>query len=260
MQPDSTLAILFVGTNNTLPVNSDEEKRPIINLNTLSTFFHPNGFTIKTPHGNSKWPAPLSSVLVCDPRVEISGGRAQLTPSKQLSVVASQLPPVGTMPYDAITTIFSLSLPSALDTDDITMPPWIGSVSAQVFLTDVSLNFTAYPHGVPLLNLATVNNNLNIYATSGSKAFLDGLYADPSNQLNISTQTRSVIAFGEVEKQALVGDMALGIASLCLSIGSVVLFAVLMYLILTNVGKTFELRNLLPVLDAQASKSSSHSE
>lgn len=256
VQPDTVLTFLAIGTNDTLPLDPDEDQRSIINLNNLPTLFHPDGLAINGSDGTpSRWISPLSSILVCDPRIEVSGGWAQLTPNKQLSVVASQLPLVGNMPHDAITTLFSEALPDALDTDDSTVPQWISVLSARVFLTDSSENFTAFPHGVPLFDLATLNNNMNIYTLSGSKAFLDGLYVDSSDQSNITAQTRSVIGSGEVEKQALVGDTTLGVVSLCLATGSVILFAVLTYLILVNVGRTFELENLLPILRTKMNES-----
>lgn len=255
VQPDAVLAILVIGTNDTLPVDPDEEERSIINLNNIPTLFHPDGLAINGTDGlPSQWNSPLSSILVCDPRIEVSGGRVRLTPNKQLSVVASQLRAVGNIPRDAITTVFSGALPSPLDTDTSALPQWIGVLSARAFLTDSSQNFTPYPHGVPLHDLATLGSNMNAYMLSGSKSFLDGFYVDPSNQSNFTTQTRSVIGLGEVEKQALVGDMTLSIVAVCLSTGSVLSFAILMRLIIMNGDKTFDLRNLLPIFSGKAIK------
>lgn len=256
VQPDAVLAFLVVGTNDSLPVEPNQKRRSIVNLNHLPTLFHPHGLTLNGSDGTpSTWLPPLSTILVCDPRIEVSGGRAQLSPSKQLSVVASQLPIVGNMPLDSITTIFSEAIPPALDTDDNTINRWIGVLSARVFLTDSSENFTAYPHGVPVFDVTTLSSNLNAFTLSGSKAFLDGLYVSSSDLSNISALTTPVIGFGEIERQALVGDKTLGIVTLCLSIGSLVSFAVLAYLILKNVGKTFELKYLLPVLCTKPSNS-----
>lgn len=250
------MATLVIGTNDTLPVDPDEKKRSIISLNDLPTLYHPDGLTLNTFEGvPSQWVSPLSAILLCNPGIEVSGGRALLTPNKKLSVVASQLPPVGNIPYDAVTTIFSSALSEAFDTDDSTISPWISVISARVFLTDSSENFTAFPRGVPLHDLATLNNNFNVYMSSGSKAFLDGLYVDSSDESKITAQTRLVMGLGEVEKQALVGEMTLGIVSLCLLTGTVVLFAILVHLIVMNGGKTFDLGNLLRVLNAKSSES-----
>lgn len=247
--------MLVVGTNDTLPIDPDEKKRSVVNMNNLPTLYHPHGLTLNNSDGTpSQWLSPLSSVLVCDPRIEVSGGRARLTPNQQLSVVASQLTPVGNIPHNAITTIFSTALPQAVDSDDETLNPWIGVLGGRLVLANSSFtNFEAFPHGVPVHDIATLNYNLNSFTSSGSKAFLDGLYVDPSDQSNITIQTTSVIGLVEIEKQALVGDTTLGIVSLCLAAGSVILFAALAYLIVANGGKTFELRNLLPIFLAKGS-------
>lgn len=249
VQPDAILAILVVGTNDSLPVDPEQKRRSIVNLNNLPTLFHPHGLTLNDSDGvTSTWISPLSTILVCDPRLEVSGGRARLSPSKQLSVVASQLPAVGNMPYNSITTLFSEAITDALDTDDNTINRWISVLSARVFLTDSSENFAAYPHGVPVFDLPTLSNNLNIDTLSGSKAFLDGLFVGTSDLSNISSLARPVIGLGEVEKEALVGDKTLGIVALGLSIGTLLSFSILAYLILVNVGRTFELKYLLPIL------------
>ncbi|EKM76018.1 hypothetical protein AGABI1DRAFT_131736 [Agaricus bisporus var. burnettii JB137-S8] len=123
VRPDALFAALFVGTNDSLPVHPAEQNQSIVNLNNLPTLYHPEGLSLNSSDGvPSSWVSPLSTILVCDPRIDISGGRARLTPNKQLSVVASQLPRIGNIPYNAVTTIFSEALMEALDTEDSTSP------------------------------------------------------------------------------------------------------------------------------------------
>lgn len=257
MQPDASVAMLVIGTNDTLPLDPDEKKRSIVNLSNLPTLYHPHGFALNdSDGGTSHWVSPLSTILLCDPGIKVSGGRALLTPNQQLSVTASQLPSVGNIPHDAATTIFSLALPEALDSDDDAVSQWLGVLSARLFLVGGSFNFTAFPpRGVPVNDIATLNDKFNTFTSSGSKAFLDGLYVGPSDRSNITRQTRLMIGSGEVEKQALTGDTTLGIVSLCLAAASVVLFAILAHLVVLNGGKTFELGNVLPILSEKGSVS-----
>lgn len=203
----------------------------------------------------SQWISPLSTVLYCDPHIDVSGGRARLSPQKSLRLAASGLPPIGNIPRDAITTLFTSALLEVLDTDDDTDDKWLGVLSEQMFLQDASLNFSKYPSGVPLYDLATLNDNFNSFTLSASKAFLDGLYANPKNQSDLTAQTRSVVGTGEVEMNALTGDKTLGIVSLCLSIASVFSYGLLVRWSLISGGKTFVLANLLPVISAEKKES-----
>lgn len=255
MQPDAVSAVLLIGTNSTLPVDPNENKRSTINLDDIPAMFHPSGLTLNTSGSiPSQWASPLSTVLFCDPHIEVSGGHVQLTPSKKLTVTTSGLPPIGNMPRDAITTIFTQALLEALDTNDETVEQWIGTLSTIMFLTDISMNLTTFPHGVPIHNLTTLAENFNSFTHSASKAFLDGLYVDPSDQSNITAQARSVPGLAEVEAQALVGDKTLGFVSLCLSVTSMISYGLLVNLMLGNPSEAFDLQNLLPVLHAYRNK------
>ncbi len=251
VQPDAISAFLLIGTNDSFPVDPDEEKRSIINLNHLPTLFHPFGLEVNLSHSDSsQWISPLSTVLVCDPQLELSGGWGQLTPGKNLTVAASGLPLVGNISPDVTTTIFSQVMLDVLDADNPIEATWVGDISVRLFLTDISENFTAFPHGVPIYNLPTLNENFNIFTSSASKAFSDGFFVNPSNRSDITIRTRSVVGLGEVEKPALVGDKTLGLVSLCLSIAAAVGFGVLVRLLNANPGATFELQNIMKALQA----------
>ncbi len=140
---------------------------------------------------------------------------------------------------------------NVLDTDDSTSDTWVGDLSARLFLTDISQNFTAFPRGVSIYDLATLNDNLDVFTLSASKAFSDGFFVNPANQSNTTIRTRSVVGLGEVEKPALVGDKTLGLVSLCLSIAAAVGFGVLVRLLNANPGATFELQNIMQALHAR---------
>jgi hypothetical protein len=111
------------------------------------------------------------------------------------------------------------------------------------------VDFSSYPRGAPLNDLTTLNTKFNNFTLSASKAFVDGLFVSPTNQSNLTAQTRQVVGWGEVERQGLTGDKTLGIVSVCLSIGAVISFAVLTRLILVNQCAEFGLANLLPLLN-----------
>ncbi|KAJ3558693.1 hypothetical protein NP233_g11459 [Leucocoprinus birnbaumii] len=213
VQPDANFAVLVIGTNSSLPVDPDPNKRSIINLDHLPTSFHPEGLLLNNTDAiTSHWISPLSVILYCDPSIEASGGRARLSPTKALEVTASGLPAVGNIPHNATTTIFTSALLDVLDTGDETVGQWLGTQSVDMFLANPIMNFTAFPpSGAPLVDLVKLNENFNAFTLSASKAFLDGVTPDPQNQSLLLAHTRSVVGSGEIEQQALTGDKTLGI-------------------------------------------------
>jgi hypothetical protein len=90
---------------------------------------------------------------------------------------------------------------------------------------------------------------MNRFILSASKAFMNGFYASPSNQSDVVAQIRSVVGWGEVERQAL-GEKTFGVVSLCLFIASVLSYGLLIRSLLVTKGEPFILRYLLPVLYA----------
>lgn len=250
-QPDTRSAFLAIGSNETFPVDPKKNRRPAINLDNLPTLFHPSGLSLNSSNSSSsQWISPLSTILLCDPRIEVSGGRAQLTQNKNLMVTASGLPPVDNIPHETITTLFTQAFLSPLDTGDVTGNRWLGRMSRQVFLASNSTSSSKFPHGIPIHDLDTIEGNLNGFMSSVSKAYLDGFYVNPSiNISDMMLRTTPVVALGEVHKQALVGDETLGILSLWLSSGVVVCFSVLIRLLLSNVGAAFELGHLLEAVN-----------
>ncbi|KAF5354826.1 hypothetical protein D9756_005726 [Leucocoprinus leucothites] len=257
IQPDGRLAVLALGTNSSLPVDPDEDKRSFLNLDNLPTLYHPSGINLNDSDGDpSQWTSPLSTILYCDPQLQVSGGRAQLSPDKSLTLAASGLSRIGNIPDEAVTTLFASALLLTLDTADETDKPWVGAQSIDMFLPVTSDDdFSKYPSGVPLHNITTINSKFNDYTLSASKAFADGLYANPHNQSDLTPQTRLVAGIGEVQRQGLASDKRLGILSLCLSVACAILYGLLVRWLAVHGGEPFELASLLPVISAEKEES-----
>ncbi|KAF5354835.1 hypothetical protein D9756_005728 [Leucocoprinus leucothites] len=250
VQPDGRLAMVVFGTNSSLPVNPDESKRSFLNLNKLPTLYHPLGLTLNNSRGDpSKCTSPLSTVLYCDPRIQVSGGCAQLSPDKSLRLAASGSSRIGNIPDEAVTTLFTSALLGILDTDDDAVNQWIGVQTLDMFpSTPSDQDFLKYPSGVPLHNITTINSKFNDYVLSASKAFVDGLYATSHNQSDLVPQTRLIVGTGEVHRHGLTSDKRLGILSLCLSIACAVLYELLVRWIAVRGGELFEFISLPPVI------------
>lgn len=167
------------------------------------------------------------------------------------------MPLVENIPNDAMTTIFTSGLLDVLDTNTDTGNKCLSTSSIEMFLQDTSLNLSIYPAGIPLHNLSALNENFNSFFLSASKAFLDGLRANSNNFSDISMHTMFVIGLGEVEMQALTGDETLGIVSLCLSVGTVILYGMLVRWLSVNRGEPFVLANILPAISSEKEESSS---
>ncbi|KAF5354940.1 hypothetical protein D9756_005729 [Leucocoprinus leucothites] len=257
VQPDGRLAMLALGTNSSLPIDPDQDKCSFLNLDNLPTLYHPSGINLNDSDGDpSQWTSPLSTVLYCDPQLQVSGGRAQLSPDKSLTLAASGLSRIGNIPDEAVTTLFASAVLLVLDTDDDTVNQWVGVQTIDMFLPVTSDDdFPKFPNGVPLHNITTINSKFNDYVLSASKAFVDGLYANPRNQSDLTPQTRLVAGIGEVQRQGLTSDKRLGILSLCLSIACAILYGLLVRWLAVHGGEPFELVSLLPIITTEKQES-----
>ncbi|KAF5354866.1 hypothetical protein D9756_005788 [Leucocoprinus leucothites] len=253
MQPDPRSAYLVLGTNSSFAIKSTEKERPRINLDHVPTLFHP--YLIKLVSSTldpSFWLAPLSTILVCDPGIVISGGVAQLSQRKNtLRVVTAGLSRIGNMPDDAINAFLTNALLEYLDIDDEPVDQYLGNQTMRVLLESSSRNSTEFPYGIPVRNLSVIGQVMNGLMMSGSKAFLDGIYVDQHNELNLTSHTRIVNGTGEIHREALVSHGSHAVGLLCLIVLSILLFGLLMrFLILPGGDRrvAFTLNYLLPIL------------
>ncbi|KDQ49569.1 hypothetical protein JAAARDRAFT_200730 [Jaapia argillacea MUCL 33604] len=123
---------------------------------------------------------PLTTILLCDPKPSVSGGRVRLDVDNTLTVVQSGLPStVGNIPISAANVILSSGLLGPVSEQELqnTAKMIINYICELLFLVDPSLNLTNYPMGVPPLDIESINNNMDIFFGSASKAYTDGYYS-----------------------------------------------------------------------------------
>ncbi|KDQ51189.1 hypothetical protein JAAARDRAFT_50925 [Jaapia argillacea MUCL 33604] len=120
---------------------------------------------------------PLTTILLCDPKPSVSGGPVRLDVDNTLTVAQSGLPStVGNIPISAANVILSSGLlgPVSEQEPQNTAKMIINYICELLFLVDPSFNLTNYPMGVPPLDIESINNNMDIFFGSASKAYTDG--------------------------------------------------------------------------------------
>jgi hypothetical protein len=89
-------------------------------------------------------------------------------------------------------------------------------IAASLFLKDPSFNLTLYPNGVPVLDLDTIQDKLNLYIGSASKAYTDGYYPEDGSLLVAAPVRVQVDAQGEKQRLALVTSKPIwGVTMVC---------------------------------------------
>lgn len=194
---------------------------------------------------------PLTSVLICDPQVTRSGGTVRLDADGSLNVIRSGQPiSVNNLNSDAVNFVFTIALigaasaPEFYDTSTIA----VNFITANMFLADPTVNTTQYPKGVPILDLASMNTNLNKYFSSASKAYVDG-YAPPDDAF-IPTTTVSTVS---VDAQETVQKLALSTSRVILIVVTaciVVATVLLLFLGITDGAEWKQPLSLASVLEA----------
>jgi hypothetical protein len=191
-------AYLFFGDNSTTSSQS------AINLSGLPTTPIPQDVaSIHLESGdiyNSNqgvYTPPLASTLVCDPRMNITGGIVTVNTNGTLHVDSADLPSIGNIPLAAARIIFSQGLLGAVGATDIygNGSTGINYIAAKIFMSDPSMDTSASPTGIRPLSLDTINSNINAAIGTAAKAYIDGYQpagATSGNFLpigNLSTMT-----------------------------------------------------------------------
>jgi hypothetical protein len=193
-------AYLFLGSNSTIsPAINSTSVNTSIDLSNLPTIFDPEGFTGFFTSDRSLR-APLATVLVCTPKLELMSRSVLLFPTANrtepdISILSNfDVPsPVNIHPQ-AARNLFSVILNATVMSNDPFNITDRGSVnynwvSATMLLSDTDNdNITS----VPPLDLATINKNVDKYSLSAFKAFISGYQGRVPklrSQQNVFTQS-----------------------------------------------------------------------
>lgn len=202
-------AYLFLGGNSSL---SDGSIYSYVDLTGLPSAYNLTGNLPSPGLSGDSYQAPLTTVLVCDPQPSVSGGTVTLNTNGSLFVTNSGLPSLNNnIPPEMAYVVLSQGLlgaasaPETYDTSHIA----VNYIAASLFMKDPSFNTTTYPTGVPVLDLASINNNLDVYTGSASKAYMDGYLPDDGWLPTAALSTITVNAQWQEQRLALVTSKTL---------------------------------------------------
>lgn len=173
------------------------EDLPIFNASNLSIF----GGTVHLK-------APITTLLVCEPHLEYSGGEVQLHPNGSITIIHSQNPPIGIIDNtsqflgnifrDYISRFFA---PSFATSDLLTLP------AIETFLPSTGFTAANFSNGGYIaspLSLKEISSNLNAITTSIAKYFSGGAIIGGGFGISASSALLDVDGWVENEKLVLV--------------------------------------------------------
>ncbi|KAF7778445.1 hypothetical protein Agabi119p4_2790 [Agaricus bisporus var. burnettii] len=250
MEAVGTSAFIFSGGNTSIPIPQSNPPTPFaIDLGSLPTTFSASGAGLNI-NSNSLY-APLSSVLICDARPEISGGRIRITNDGTLKVIASGQTPIGNIPRSAANLIFTNAFQVALlETEALATRNVVNNVASIMFMANSSTVDWNTARNIRPLDLPSINQNMDTFMLSAAKAYIDG-YTKNGTSLVVDFDLDNVSAMGQQQTYALSTSKGLFIATVALiGIATLLVFA-----IFTSLQKRerlpFELNNVFTALSEE---------
>ncbi|TFK39642.1 hypothetical protein BDQ12DRAFT_722479 [Crucibulum laeve] len=245
---DARSAYLFVGGNATYrPVNPVSTN--IVALDGIPTAYNASGFVLDGVSHN--FSAPLASVLLCDPKPQISGGTVQLTRDNTLQVISSTQLSQQNMPNAAMQSMFAQGLLDATNNQEYYIDPEIhvNSVAGQIFMTYPSMGWKAVGQRyVQPLAINDIEGNLDRFMLSASKVYASG-YSPNQDSLSDNSFSYSLVkALRQDEKMALVTNKGLIIITIVLVMAALILLILLYRLSMSKSRVPFDLRSILKIL------------
>jgi hypothetical protein len=215
--PNNSLsAYLFLGGNISL---GDGSTYSYVDLTGLPSAYNLTGNLPSPGLSGVSYESPLTTVLVCDPQPSVSGGTVTLNTDGSFLVTSSGLPSlINNIPLEMAHVVLSQGLLGAASAPETYGHSHIAVnyIAASLFMKDPSFNVTVYPTGVPVLDLVSINNNLDVYAGSASKAYMDGYLPDDAWLPTAALSTIPVNAQWQEQRLALVTNKALwGVVVAC---------------------------------------------
>lgn len=246
MESVNTSAYLFIGGNRTLPNPRVSPPEPFaVDLGNIPTTFVPSGVGITA--ASEIFIGPLASVLICDPHLNISGGRVRLSKDGTVNVIASGRPPIGNIASSAANLIFTTALQTALfAVEPLEINNFVNNVAAVMFMANSSVDWNS-ARNIPPLDLATINKNVDTFMLSAAKAFLDG-YRKSGTAVTARFDLVTVPAIGQQERLALMTSKGLFITVVVVVGIAIGLLYALCYSTLTQKRYPFDLHSVFTVL------------
>jgi hypothetical protein len=153
---------------------------------------------------------PLASILLCNPRMNVSSAMVTFSPeSRYVSVSTETLgTAVGNISPGAAALLLSRSLQRVTSPDGIDYNPLVGRAAAPIFLQERLDGNYLNTTSVPLRPVANISASIGAYVSSAVKAWADGYVTDSKKAVTVPMD-----AVKEVPSLALVGSVPLTIAA-----------------------------------------------
>jgi hypothetical protein len=202
MESVGSSAYIFSGGNSSVLDRRFNPPVPFaVDLGSLPTTFTAAGAGLDLA-SNSLY-APLSSVLICDPRPQITGGRIRVTNDGTVTVIASGKTPIGNIPPSAANLIFTNAFQVALvQAEALETANAVNNVASAMFMANASTVDWNKAQGVRPLDLPSINANVDAFMLSAAKAYIDG-YTKNGTSLAVDFELDTVPAVSQEQKLAL---------------------------------------------------------
>jgi hypothetical protein len=124
------------------------------------------------PIANSE--APLTSILVCDPQLSVSGGKVKLDVDGSLEVTTSGYPSTADNIFlQSARDMFIDCLSDAVSAQE---PGLVTDIAVNYVAAGMFLNSSTQSMFLPPLDIDEINKKMDSYVSSASKAYTDGYY------------------------------------------------------------------------------------
>jgi hypothetical protein len=249
-------AFIFSGGNSSVLNRRFNPRVPYaVDLTSLPTTFTAEGAGLDQA-SNSLY-APLSSVLVCDPRPQITGGRISITSHGTQSILSSGKAPIGNIQQSAANLIFTNALGQALvQIETLSTANLVNLPASMMFMANSSLVDWNNAHGVRPLDLPSINQNMDTFILSAAKAYIDGYTRNGSSSV-VEFDLDTISALGHEERFALTTSKPQFIVIIVFVAIATVLLFLLCRFALAHERDPFDLSHVYAVLNADGGRRAS---
>jgi hypothetical protein len=210
---DGTSAWLFIGTNSSYVFKDGLNviHYPLDIGNVPATYNSTHHWSIldprQAPEYEAKYKGPLATVLLCDPRMNLSSALVTLSPSNSLSIAGVRPSPVGNISPGSAAFVLSQSLLKVTDVDPRLNDLALNLLSARLFLQQPFNSQDNYFGTAYVRSASNISSTIGAYVSSAAKAWSDGYWETD----RYSTVVRDAIE--QKQSLAIVGNVPLGIVA-----------------------------------------------
>jgi len=208
MERVGSSAFIFSGGNSSVLNRRFDPPVPYaVDLTSVPTTFTAEGAGLSL--SSQSFYAPLSSVLICDPRTQITGGRISITNDGAVTIVSSGNTPIGNIPQSAANLIFTNAFGVATTSlETFALANAVNNVVSTLFMANSSTVDWNTAQGIHPLDLPSINQNMDSFMLSAAKAYIDG-YRKNGTSLVVDFELDTVSGTSQEEKLALSTSTAL---------------------------------------------------